>query len=73
MNMAKKMLPPTQADVDQAVLDGIQLVQQLGFQLNDETATKVVGRKSRLLTEATLLSAMFLYSGPITEGWKVVL
>jgi hypothetical protein len=71
--MAEKILPPTQADVDQAVLDGIQLVQQLGFQLDDETTTKVVGRRSRLLTEATLLSAVFLYTGPITDGWKVVL
>jgi hypothetical protein len=71
--MTEKILPPTQADVDQAVLDGVQLIQQLGFQLDEETATKVAGRRSRLLTEATLLSAMFLYTGPITEGWKVVL
>lgn len=71
--MAEKILPPTQADVDQAVLDGIQLVQQLGFQLDDDTTTKVAGRSSRLLTQATLLSAVFLYTGPITDGWKVVI
>lgn len=68
--MAKKMLPPTQADVDEAALDGVQLVQELGLQLDDEAAKRVAGRKSILLTHASFLSLLFLYSEPIIDGWK---
>jgi hypothetical protein len=68
--MAKKMLPPTQADVDEAALDGVQLVQELGLQLDDEAAKRVTGRTSGLLTHAGFLSLLFLYSEPIIDGWK---
>lgn len=71
--MAKKLLPPTQADVDQAVLDGIQLVQQLGFQLDEETAKKAASSQRLLLGEVALLTTAFLFAGPIAEGWKVAL
>jgi hypothetical protein len=68
--MAEKMLPPTQADVDEAALDGVQLVQQLGFQLDDEAEKRVAGRTSFLLAHASFLSLLFLYSEPITDGWS---
>jgi hypothetical protein len=68
--MAKTMLPPNQSDVEEATLDGVRLVQQLGFQLDDEAARKVAGRKAMLLTSVSFLSMMFLYTGPIIDGWR---
>ena len=69
--MAKKMLPPTQTDVNEAALDGVHLVQQLGLQLDDETANRVAGRKVVVLTSISLFSVLFLYAEPIVDGWKV--
>lgn len=75
--MAKKMLPPTQADVDEAALDGVQLVQELGLQLDDEAAKRVTGRKGMFLSNARILSLLLLSAGPIAssgpiiiDGWK---
>ena len=68
--MVEKMSPPTQADVDEAALAGVQLVQQLGLELDDEDARRVASRKSILLTHASFLSLLLLYSGPIINGWK---
>lgn len=69
--MAQKMLPPTQSDIDEAALDGVRLVHELGCQLDDEAATKVAGRKGVLLANLSLLSLALLYSEPIIiEGWK---
>lgn len=65
-----KMSPPSQSDVDEAALDGAQLVQELGLGLDDVTASKVAGRKAILLAHAGLFSLMLLFDGPIAEGWK---
>jgi hypothetical protein len=68
--MAKTILPPNQSDVDEATLDGVRLVQQLGFQLDADAAKRVAGRKAMLLTSASFLSLMFVYTEPIIDGWK---
>jgi hypothetical protein len=68
--MTQKMLPPTQSDIDEAVLDGVQLVQEMGFQLDAETAKKVAGRKVVLLNHLSIFSLVLLNSEPIIDGWK---
>lgn len=69
--MARKMLPPTQSDVDEAALDGVQLVQELGLQLEDEAAKRVASRKTILMNSLNILSMVFLSTGPIViDGWK---
>jgi hypothetical protein len=65
-----KMSQPSQSDVDEAALDGAQLVQELGLGLDDVTASKVAGRKAVLMAHAGLVSLMVLFDGPISEGWK---
>ena len=69
--MKERMLPPTQSDVDEAALDGVQLVQQLGLPLEDEAATKVAGRKAILVNHLNTFLIVFLSTGPIViDGWK---
>ena len=68
--MAQKMLPPTQSNIEEAALDGVQLVEELGCRLDDESARKVAGRKGFLLANLSLFSLALLYSEPIIEGWN---
>lgn len=69
--MTKRMLPPTQSDVDEVALDGVKLVQQLGLPLEDEAATKVAGRKAILVNHLGAFLMVFLSTGPIVmDGWK---
>ena len=69
--MTKRMLTHTHSDVDEAALDGVQLVQQLGLPLEKEEATKVAGRKTVLVNHLSTSLMVFLSTGPIVmDGWK---
>lgn len=69
--MTKRLLVPTQSDVNEAALDGVQLVQELGLHLEDADAKRIAGRKAMLMNGVNLLSILSLYAGPIVMyGWK---
>lgn len=68
--MPQKLLPPTQADVDEATEDAMELVKQVGLPAGEGVAHRMAGSKAMLLSNISLFLLLVLNTDPHLEGWR---